>query len=146
MTILRTDKQADSLEILKLIIETADYYRAMAEMLTEDNLDTALAKISRNRATFIAPFQNIVEQLDELPARPDPDKELMQQLGGQITKLFSADSTNAILDKCLHEDEKLADLIRHTTLGENAAEFQKQLDALSDDLNNTKKLIQTLKN
>lgn len=145
MSIIRTDNQADGLEILKLVIETADYYREMAELLQEDNLDNSLTKLARERETFEAPFHNVVEQLDELPARPDPDKELMQKIGGKITKLLSADARNAILDKCLREDDKLADLVRHTALGEQSAEFQKLLDALAANLNDTKKIIQSLK-
>lgn len=145
MSIIRTDNETDSLEILKLIIETADYYREMAELLAEDKLDDRLTKLGRERETFIAPFQQVVEQLGELPAKPDPDKELLQQLGGKLTQLFSADSKNAILDKCLHEDDKLADLVRHTALGEKSAEFQKKLDALAENLNNSKKVIQALK-
>ncbi|WP_213995197.1 hypothetical protein [Arsukibacterium sp.] len=145
MAIIRSDNEADGVEILKLIIETTDYYRSMAELLAEDNLEAAIAEIAGNRESFIAPFQEVVKQLGELPARPDPDKELMQKIGGELTKFFSADAKNAILDKCLHEDDKLADLVRRTALGEQSAAFQQKLDALADNLNDTKKVIQALK-
>jgi formyltetrahydrofolate hydrolase len=145
MSIIRTDNEADSLEILKLVRETADYYRQMAELLDEDKLDERLTKLARARESFIAPFEKVVKQLDELPVRPDPDKELMQQLGGKLTQLFSPDARNAILDKCLEEDHKLADLVRHTKLGELSADIQALLDKLADNLNDSKKIIQALK-
>lgn len=145
MSIIRTDDEADGVEILKLVIETSDYYREMAEVVENDNLANKLDKIASDRADFIKPLQKVVKELGELPAQPDPDKELAQRIGGEITKLFSADSKNAILDKCLQEDDKLADIIRDTKLGERSAEFEKLLNALSDNLSTTKKSIQALK-
>ncbi|HAW91635.1 MULTISPECIES: hypothetical protein [unclassified Arsukibacterium] len=145
MSIIRTDNEVDSLEILKLVRETADYYRQMAELLVEENLDKRLTKLARERETFIAPFEKVVKQLDELPARPDPDKELMQQFGGKLTQLFSSDARNAILDKCLEQDHKLADLVRHTKLGELSADIQQLLDQLADNLSDSKKTLQALK-
>ena len=145
MSILRTDNQADSLEILKLVRETADYYRQMAELLAEDNLDNPLTNLGRERETFTSPFEKVVKQLGELPARPDPDKELMQQLGGKLSQLFSTDARNTILDKCLEHDHELADLVRHTKLGELSADIQQLLDQLADNLNKSKKIIQALK-
>ncbi|MDX1678275.1 hypothetical protein [Arsukibacterium sp.] len=146
MSIIRTDNEADSLDILKLIIETADYYREMAELLAEYHLDEPLTELARKREAFIDPFEQVVKQLDELPARPDPDKELMQKLGGKLTQLLSTDARNAILDKCLEEDHKLADLVRHTKLGEISATVQTLLDQLADNLNHSKKVLQALKN
>lgn len=145
MSIIRTDNEADSLEILKLIIETSDYHQKMAELLPDNNTNDCLTKLGRERQAFIAPFENVVKQLGELPARPDPDKELMQQLGGKLSQLFSTDAKNTILDKCLEEDHKLADLVRHTKLGELSTNIQTLLDQLADHLNNSKKMIQTLK-
>lgn len=45
MSIIRTDEQADAQEILKLIIETTDFYRAMGEILTEENIHHQLLKL-----------------------------------------------------------------------------------------------------
>lgn len=145
MSILRTDNEADGVEILKLVIETTDYYREMANVLKDDPLASKLDNIANERATYIEPFRNVVKQLDELPAQPDPDKELMQKIGGELTKLFSTDSKNAILDKCLHEDEKLAEEVKSTKLGEKSAEFEKLLNALDESLSNTRALLQGLK-
>lgn len=145
MSILRTDDEADSVEILKLVIETGDYYREMAEIVEDESLASELNGIATDRAGYIKPLKNVVEELGELPAQPDPDKELVQRVGGEIAKLFSADSKNAILDKCLQEDEKLADILRDTKLGERSAEFKKLLGALSHHLSNTQKSVQALK-
>lgn len=145
MSILRTDNEADGVEILKLVIETTDYYREMANVLKDDPLASKLDNVANERATYIEPFRNVVKQLDELPAQPDPDKELVQKIGGELAKLFSADSKNAILDKCLHEDEKLAEEVKNTKLGEKSAEFQKLLNALDESLSNTRALLQGLK-
>lgn len=145
MSILRTDNEADGVEILKLVIETTHYYREMANVLKDEPLTQTLESIANERATYIEPFQNLVKQLDELPAPPDPDKELIQKIGGELRKLFSADSKNAILDKCLHEDEKLAEEVKNTKLGEKSAEFEKLINALDAELNKTKALLQTLK-
>ena len=64
MSIIRTDEQADALEILKLIIETADFYRAMGDLLTQDNVKHPLFDIAREREAFIAPFQKVFKELD----------------------------------------------------------------------------------
>lgn len=138
MSIIRTDEQADALEILKLIIETADFYRAMGELLTEENVDHRLFEIAKEREAFIAPFQDVVKALDELPARPDSDKELVDELAGKITQLLSADFENAILEKCLKKDEVLSDAINKTILGEQSAEIKTLLDYLNDHLASTK--------
>lgn len=145
MSIIRTDNQADSVEILKLVIETKDYYREIANVLEDDNLAKKLDSIASERASYIEPFENVVKELDELPAKPDPDKELLHRIGGELTKIFSADSKNAILDKCLQEDEKLADVINGTKLGEESAKYQKLLDALAENLRTTQKSVQALK-
>lgn len=146
MAILRTEEQVDGLEILKLIIETANFYRAMANLLDEENLYGKILTLAKERETFIAPFQEVVELLGELPAIPDPEKELVQEIGSRLTQLISSDSNNAILDKCLHKDEELADLVNHTALAKQSVEFKTLLHALSDNLVNSKQTLLTLKN
>ncbi|QZN91202.1 hypothetical protein [Idiomarina abyssalis] len=145
MSILRTDNQADSIEILKLVIETTDYYREIAKVVGDDNLASKLNDIANERASYIEPFENVVKDLGELPAKPDPDKELLHKIEGELTQFFSANSKNAILDKCLQEDEELAIVVKRTELGEKSAEYQKLLDALAENLSKTQKSIQALK-
>jgi len=145
MSILRTDNQADSIEILKLVIETTDYYREIAKVVGDDNLASKLNDIANERSSYIEPFENVVKDLGELPAKPDPDKELLHKIEGELTQFFSANSKSAILDKCLQEDEELATVVKRTELGEKSAEYQKLLDALAENLSNTQKSIQALK-
>ena len=145
MSILRTDNQADSIEILKLVIETTDYYREIAKVVGDDNLASKLNDIANERASYIEPFENVVKDLGELPAKPDPDKELLHKIEGELTQFFSANSKNAILDKCLQEDEELATVVKRTELGEKSAKYQKLLDALAENLSKTQKSIQALK-
>jgi len=76
MSILRTDNQADSIEILKLVIETTDYYREIAEVVGDDSLASKLNDIANERSSYIEPFENVVKDLGELPAKPDPDFSL----------------------------------------------------------------------
>ena len=145
MSILRTDNQADSIEILKLVIETTDYYREIAKVGGDDNLASKLNDIANERSSYIEPFENVVKDLGELPAKPDPDKELLHKIEGELTQFFFANSKNAILDKCLQEDEELATVVKRTKLGEKSAEYQKLLDALAENLSKTQKSIQALK-
>ncbi|MAO67173.1 MULTISPECIES: hypothetical protein [Idiomarina] len=145
MSILRTDNQADSIEILKLVIETTDYYREIAEVVGDDSLASKLNDIANERSSYIEPFENVVKDLGELPAKPDPDKELLHKIEGELTQFFSANSKNAILDKCLQEDEELATVVKRTELGEKSAKYQKLLDALAENLSKTQKSIQALK-
>ncbi|RUO31995.1 hypothetical protein CWE12_03115 [Aliidiomarina sedimenti] len=145
MSIMRTENEADGVEILKLVIETTDYYREMADVVEDKSLADKLDNIASERATYIEPCRNMVKELGELPAKPDPDKELLQKIGGELTQFFSADSKNAILDKCLQEDEKLAELVKETELGEKSADFQKLLDELAENLSTTQKSVQALK-
>ncbi|WP_286873691.1 hypothetical protein [Idiomarina sp. UBA4520] len=145
MSILRTDDQADSIEILKLVIETRDYYREITNVLEDGELASKLDTIANERASFIEPFQNVVKDLGGLPAKPDPDKTLMQVIEGELTKLLSVDARNAILDKCLQEDEALETAVKNTKLGQKSAEYQKLLDELAENINNTKKIVQALK-
>ena len=141
MSIIRTDEQADALEILKLIIETADFYRAMGDLLTQDNVNHPLFDIADEQETFIAPFQKVVKELDELPAAPDSDKELVEEIAGKITQLLSADVQNAIFDRCLKKDAVLAEVVDNTALGEQSAEFRKLLEALTEHLSDTEKRL-----
>lgn len=145
MPILRTDDQADSIEILKLIVETKDYYREIASVLEDGELANKLEAIADERASFIKPFENVVKELGELPAKPDPDKTLMQVIQGELTKLFSVDAKNAILDKCLQEDEALETAVKNTQLGQQSAEYQTLLDELTKNINDTKKTVHALK-
>jgi len=145
MPILRTDDQADSIEILKLIVETKDYYREIANVLEDGELANKLETIADERASFIKPFENVVKELGELPAKPDPDKTLMQVIQGELTKLFSVDAKNAILDKCLQEDEALETAVKNTQLGQQSAEYQTLLDELTKNISDTKKTVHALK-
>lgn len=138
MSIIRTDDQADAVEMLQLIIKTADFYRAMGELLTKENINHTLFEIAQERETYIEPFQQIVKSLDELPSKPDADKEYFDELGGKITTLVSDDSKSALLDKCLEKDDMLVELINRTALGKQAPEFKQLLDSLNDHLTNTK--------
>ncbi|ODN67246.1 hypothetical protein [Methylophaga muralis] len=141
MSIIRTDEQAEALDILKLIIETADFYRAMGELLTQENVNHQLFEIANEREAYIEPFRKVVKELGELPEAPDSDKEWIDELGGKMTKWLSVDSTHAILEKCLKKDEVLADVINKTALGDQSTEFRKLLDSLYDHLAHTKKRI-----
>ncbi|ASG66652.1 hypothetical protein CEW91_11120 [Idiomarina piscisalsi] len=145
MPILRTDDQADSIEILKLIVETKDYYREIANVLEDGELANKLETIADERASFIEPFEKVVKELGELPAKPDPDKTLMQVIEGELTKLFSVDAKNAILDKCLQEDEALETAVKNTQLGQQSAEYQRLLDELTENISDTEKTVHALK-
>lgn len=141
MSIIRTEMQADAQEMLKLIIETADFQRAMGELLSQENMTHALFDIAKEREGFIEPFQQAVKSLGELPATPDADKEWIDELRGKLTQLLSDDSKKAIFDKCLEKDEMLAEFINRTTLGEQSDEFKELLDSLNDHLIKTKERL-----
>lgn len=143
MSIIRTDEQADALDTLKLIIETADLYRAMGELLTEENVHHQLFDIAKERESYIESFRDVVRQLGELPEAPDSDRELVEQLGGKVTQLFSADSTKAILEKCLKKDDVLAEVISNTRLDEHSAEFKNLLESLDHHLTTTRQRLST---
>ena len=144
MSILRTDDQVDGVEILKLIIESADYHRAMAELMEVKGTENKLLAIASERESYIEPFRRVVAKLSELPAEPDPDKELMQAIGGKITKLLSPDARTAILEKCLHKEEELAELVKQTALKDRSSEFKMLLDSLAENIDQTKQTILAL--
>lgn len=141
MSIIRTDEQADAQEILKLVIETAHFYRAMGALLSEENIKHPLFEIASERETYITPLQERVRALGELPETPDSDKELLDELGSKITQMLSDDFQNAIFDRCLRKDELLADVIDNKALTEQSTEFKKLLDSLNDHLADTQKRI-----
>ena len=145
MSIILSNNEADGVEILKLVMETTDYYREMAQVLSDNEVDHDLQRIANERSSFIAPFEALVKDLGELPAQPDPDLELMQKLGGQISKLFATDSQNTILDKCLREDAKLKELVTNTHLGDLSADYQTLLDSLLAHLQATEQALHSLK-
>ena len=145
MSIILSNNEADGVEILKLVMETTDYYREMAEVLADNDVDHDLQRIANERSSFISPFETLVRDLGELPAQPDPDLELMQKLGGQLSKFFAADSQNTILDKCLREDAKLKELVTNTKLGELSAGYQSLLDSLLEHLRATEQALHSLK-
>lgn len=141
MSIIRTDEQADAQEILKLVIETANFYRVMGELLSEENINPPLFEIAQERETYIAPLQGLVKALGELPETPDSDKELLDELGGKLTQLLSDDFQNAVFDRCLRKDELLADVIDNKALSEQSTEFKNLLGSLNDHLAETRKRI-----
>lgn len=141
MSIIRTDAQADALEILKLIIQTVDFHRAMGELLTADNIEHRLCDIADERETFITSFQHVTTELGDLPSTPDADREWIDEIGGWLTQLFADDSKRAIEEKCLEKDELLANLLESTTLGEQSADIKQRLEALKDHLNRSKALL-----
>lgn len=144
MSILRTQDQADGIEILRLIMETADYHRAMAELMEVKGTGEKLLAIASERETYIEPFRHVVEKLCELPVEPDPDKELMQALGGKIKKLLLPDAKTAILEKCLHKEDELAELVNQTALKDRSLEFKTLLDSLAENIAQTKQAILAL--
>lgn len=138
MSIIRTDAQADALEILKLIIQTADFYRAMGEQLSAENIQHSLFAIADERETFIESFQHIIKELGDLPSTPDADKEWIEEIGGKLTQLFADNPKRAIENKCLEKDELLVNLVNTTTLGEHSADIKQQFDALNQHLISSK--------
>lgn len=138
MSIIRTDAQADALEILKLIIQTADFYRAMGEQLSAENIQHSLFAIADERETFIESFQHIMRELGDLPSTPDADREWIEEIGGKLTQLFADNPKRAIEDKCLEKDELLVNLVNTSTLGEHSADIKQQLDALNKHLKSSK--------
>lgn len=141
MSIIRTDAQADALEILKLIIQTADFYRAMGEQLSAENIQHSLFAIADERETFIESFQHIIKEMGDLPSTPDADREWIEEIGGKLTQLFSDDPKRAIEDKCLEKDEILANLVNTTTLGEHSADIKQRLEALNENLKRSKAIL-----
>nr|WP_320167323.1 hypothetical protein [uncultured Methylophaga sp.] len=138
MSIIRTDAQADALEILKLIIQTVDFYRAMGEELSKENIQHQLFDIADEREAFITSFQQVIKELGDLPSTPDADREWIEEIGGKLTQLFSDDPKQTIEEKCLEKDEVLANLVNTTTLGEQSAEIKQRLDALNQHLMSSK--------
>ncbi len=138
MSIIRTDDQADALGILKLIIQTADFYRAMGDALTKENIQHQLFDIADEREAFITSFQQVTKELGDLPSTPDADREWIEEIGGKLTQLFSDDPKNAIEEKCLEKDTELANLVNTTTLGEQSAEIKQRLDSLNEHLISSK--------
>lgn len=144
MSILRTQDQVDGVEILRLIIETADYHRAMAELLEAKGTENTLLAVASERETYIQPFQSLLKELDELPAEPDPDKELMQAIGGKITKMLSRDADTALLEKCLHKEDELSELVNQAALKDRSLETKMLLNALAENIDQTKQAILAL--
>ncbi|WP_417535871.1 hypothetical protein [Methylophaga sp.] len=138
MSIIRTDAQADALEILKLLIQTVDFYRVMGEELSKENFQHQLFDIVDERDAFITSFQEVTKELGDLPSTPDADREWIEEIAGKLTQLFSDDPKNAIEAKCLEKDEVLANLVNTTTLGEQSAEIKQRLDALNQHLISSK--------
>ncbi len=140
MSIIRTDDQADALEILKLIKETADFHRAMGESLSAENIDNKLVEIAKQREAYIEPFQQV-----SMNYNPDPDKELVNEIAGKFTKLLASDAKHSVFDKCLEKDEHLAELVNNTKLGEHSGECEELLASLHENIINTREYL-TLNN
>lgn len=141
MSIIRTDEQADALEILKSVLKTAHFYRAMSEELAQDQVAEELSDIANEREAFVAPFQQAVKQLDELPAEPDADREWFEELGGKIAKFLSADSKAAVLNKCIEKDDALVELLNGAELGDKSPKFKRLIDSLGAHLADTRTRI-----
>ena len=141
MSILRTDEQIDALEILKSVVKTAHFYRAMSEQLAQQRVGDMLADIAKQREAFVAPLQQVVKQLDELPAAPDADGEWLEELGGKIAQFLSADAEAAVLDKCAEKDDALLALINRAELGNKSPEFKQLIDELEGHLADTRERI-----
>lgn len=144
MSIIRTEQQADAVEILKLVMETHDYYADMSEVANDD-IGAVLECVAAERASFIPRAKAMVKALGELPVQPDPDKELLQKVGGGITQLLAGDSNDAVIDKCLQHDQKLADLLANTELRGDAHEHQPLIEQLSQHLHATRSKLSGLK-
>ncbi|MBL4835668.1 MAG: hypothetical protein JKY26_17095 [Pseudomonas sp.] len=138
MSIIRTDEQADAQEILKAVLKTAHFYRAMNEELAHDPVGGVLSDVANEREAFVVPFEQLVKQLDELPADPDSDREWFEELGGKIAKLLSADSKAAVLDKCMEKDNALAELLDGAEEGDKSPEFKRLIDSLEEHLADTR--------
>ena len=141
MSIIRTDAQADALEILKLIIQTADFYRAMGEQLSTENIQHSLFAIADERETFIETFQHVIKELGDLPSTPDADREWIEEIGGKLTQLFADNPKRAIEDKCLEKDEILVNLVNTTTLSEHSTDIKRRLEALNENLKRSKAIL-----
>lgn len=141
MSIIRTDEQADAQELLKSVVKTAQFYRAMSEELAQDPVGGVLSDIANEREAFVVPFEQLVKQLDELPAEPDADREWFEELGGKIAKFLSADSKAAVLDKCMEKDDALAELLNDAELGDKSPEYKHLIDSLEEHLADTRTRI-----
>lgn len=141
MSIIRTDEQADALEILKSVLKTAHFYRAMSEELAQDPVSDVLSDIANEREAFVAPFRQVVKQLDELPAEPDADREWFEELGGKIAKWLSADSKAAVLNKCIEKDDALVELLDGAEQGDKSPEFKRLIASLEKHLADTRMRI-----
>ncbi|MEH6565487.1 MAG: hypothetical protein V7756_09215 [Halopseudomonas sp.] len=141
MSILRTDEQVDALEILKSVMKTAHFYRAMSEQLAQEPVGKLLADIAAKREAYVAPFEQVVKQLHELPAPPDADEEWLEELGGKIAKFLSGDSKTTVLEKCLEKDDALVELLNGAELGDKSPEFKRLIDDLEGHLVETRERI-----
>lgn len=141
MSIMRTDEQIDALEILKSVVKTAHFYRAMSEQLAQEAVGDLLAEIAAKREAFVAPLEHVVKQLHELPAAPDADEEWLEELGGKIANFFSADSNAAVLDKCIEKDNALAELLKEAELGDKEPEFKRLIGELEGHVVETRERI-----
>ena len=141
MSIIRTDEQIDALELLKTVVKTAHFYRSMSEQATQQSVVQLLSEIAAERESYTGPLECEVRKLQELPAAPDADEEWVDELGGKIAQLFSADANGAVVNKCLEKDDALAAQVQHAQRGDQSAEMKQLLDALSAHLVATKERL-----
>jgi YegS/Rv2252/BmrU family lipid kinase len=109
-SLLRDPEEVALNELLAGCLALAESYSRLAESLVSENPDAAevFASLAEARRRAASKLELDVRRMDELPAEPDPDRELLSLLTSLARGLVSADRTRALAEDRAAAERDLA--------------------------------------
>ncbi|HUO83368.1 MAG TPA: hypothetical protein VM616_10995 [Gammaproteobacteria bacterium] len=77
---LMNDKQVAVNDVILRLREAADHYAHAARAIEDDRLAKRFAERCRSLADMAAGLESHIRRLGELPRRPDPEREALEEL------------------------------------------------------------------
>lgn len=113
MSIFRTAKQVAFTDLLIAVEDSVDNYSDLAELHTGSTIAAAFHTFIRERQPLVAKLENEMRLLDDLPSRPDADREDFGKLAHRIRAAFSRDEIPKALQEMLAKEEHTLELARN---------------------------------
>jgi uncharacterized protein (TIGR02284 family) len=109
--LIRDERQLVLNDIVEHCRKLADHYRENASLAEDPVLTELFMEISRERRAFAAELEDHLRRLGWLPAAPDPDAELVEELITRVKIAWSEDKRRELLAGMLQAEDRLAGLI-----------------------------------
>lgn len=108
---LRPEKILALDDVTEACQEAVDHFTQFADSVAPTAMTRLFADLAERHRQHVAWLDEQVQRLGELPSRPDPDREALEQVATWVRAAFAERREEALVDKALEYEERIGEAL-----------------------------------